>query len=291
MARIDVDDDFWVIIEILTRLLGNEDQAISQAMRIKRLAQQRYKNGRVITKSEFQALGFSPKLIGVIVEPVDENSYMTIGAEKEFGWLRERIESGRRGGIESGKSRSSDSNELARSKREANRSKPKQTEPSYSSSPSLLQETTRTKGTQMNLVPLDSEVIKAPENKKSKSDKKSLATAAFIGVYVQAFQKRFPRSRPELGSKVQGQIRRFVAERPPAEAERLIRAYFGMRDKWFMEKGYDFTTFLENLQKIGIHADNQNAPPISAPPSEGNYRDGPLDPKIKELIKTVTKRL
>jgi hypothetical protein len=78
----------------------------------------------------------------------------------------------------------------------------------------------------------------------------------FIGVYVKAFKGRFGNNvRPDLSGKVQGQIKRFLAETKPERAKALIETYLSMKDHWFETKAYDFTTFLENLQKIGLAVD------------------------------------
>lgn len=83
----------------------------------------------------------------------------------------------------------------------------------------------------------------------------------FIGVYVKAFQKKFPADRggqmprPYLGGKVQGQIKQFLAEVPFQRACELIQVYLQMDDPWFEKKAFDFTTFKENLQKISLALD------------------------------------
>lgn len=104
MARINVEDDFWIVVGQLTGLLGDEDRAIGQALRFKRLAQERYKRKRIITKLEFERLKFAPELIGVIAQEVD-GGYQAIDSHLEFGWLLNRVENGRKGGVESALSR------------------------------------------------------------------------------------------------------------------------------------------------------------------------------------------
>lgn len=77
----------------------------------------------------------------------------------------------------------------------------------------------------------------------------------FIGVYVKAFQKKFPGSRPVLTGKVRGQIKNFLKDHSIERASDMIQVFFQMEDKWFETKNYDFTTFMENLQKIYISLD------------------------------------
>jgi hypothetical protein len=78
----------------------------------------------------------------------------------------------------------------------------------------------------------------------------------FISQYVKAYQRRYTqKARPVLSGKVQGQIKRFVAEHPLERACELIQVYLQMPDPWFETKAHDFTTFLENLNKVGLALD------------------------------------
>jgi hypothetical protein len=83
----------------------------------------------------------------------------------------------------------------------------------------------------------------------------------FIGCYVKAFQEKYPPKengpppRPSLGGKVQGQIIRFVQEVDIDRACALIQVYCQMDDPWFKTKCHDFTTFLENQNKVSLALD------------------------------------
>lgn len=75
----------------------------------------------------------------------------------------------------------------------------------------------------------------------------------FIGKYVEAFQRKFgDKARPVLTGKTQGQIKALVNMFPLEQAVNLIQVYFQMDDKWFQTKSYDFTTFVENIEKVSV---------------------------------------
>jgi hypothetical protein len=90
------------------------------------------------------------------------------------------------------------------------------------------------------------ELSAAPANKVSE----------FIAAYVRSFQVRYGNNtRPSFQGKTLGQIKRFLSETPLERAINLIEVYFQMDDPWFKTKAHDFTTFLENQNKIGIALD------------------------------------
>lgn len=91
--------------------------------------------------------------------------------------------------------------------------------------------------------------------KRTKGDGSTNRSADFIGIYVKAFQKRYPGSRPEISGKVLGQIKTFLKDRTFERSCDLIQAYFQMEDPWFLKKAHDFSTFLSNIQKISTSLD------------------------------------
>lgn len=78
----------------------------------------------------------------------------------------------------------------------------------------------------------------------------------FIGTYVKAYQMRYgAKTRPDLGGKVQGQIKRFLGDNNGislATALNMIQVYCQMDGErnWFSIKHHDFTTFLENQNAV-----------------------------------------
>jgi len=129
LARINIEETFWDQIRSVAVKIGNEDIAIGQALRLFRLAQERFKQGRIVSDEDWKIHEFSEFLIPKFAKKVD-GGYEFLDAEKHFGWLVSRQKSGQTGGQKSGESRRSKINTLT----EANASKPKRNEPSSSSS-------------------------------------------------------------------------------------------------------------------------------------------------------------
>jgi len=81
-------------------------------------------------------------------------------------------------------------------------------------------------------------------------------TRQFIGAYVKAFQARYGENvRPDLSGKVQGQIKTLLKTTPIERACQLIQVYLQMDTPWFKTKGHDISTFISNLNPIGIALD------------------------------------
>lgn len=96
MARINIEDQFWIEVTTLAIALGDHDKAIGQAVRFFKLAQDRHREGRLIADDEFTRLGFSEKIIGTFAERTAEG-IRCFGSSKHFEWLDKKRESGRKG--------------------------------------------------------------------------------------------------------------------------------------------------------------------------------------------------
>lgn len=131
MARINIEDTFWVAVGRIERGSTPYDQVVGNAMRLLRFGQEQFKHSNFISIDQWQMEGFLEILVPVFATK-NSDGYIIRDAEKQFGWLRQKVESGRRGGVASGESRRNDSNQLP----EAARSGSKRLEPSSSSSSS-----------------------------------------------------------------------------------------------------------------------------------------------------------
>lgn len=144
MARLNIEDSFWLEVTQLIAKTGDQDRAIGNALRFFRHAQEKHKHGLLVSEDEFRRLGFLDDLIPLFAERT-EGGIKAIGADKHFGWLAAKVESGRRGGKVGGLAaagRERDENGRLLSK--ANQSEPKQSQsetgsakPSPSPSPSF----------------------------------------------------------------------------------------------------------------------------------------------------------
>lgn len=128
MARLNLEDEYFDEIPLVAVKVGDLDKAHGNAVRFFRYAQQKHKHGKYITEEEFKEQGFLEALFPQFAIRT-ENGIMARGAEKHFGWLRKRIEAGRKGGSKPKQT-------------EANESKHEQVEPSSSYSYSYSKEET-----------------------------------------------------------------------------------------------------------------------------------------------------
>ncbi len=98
MARINIEDQFWDEVALVKL---DRYTAIGQAIALFKLAQYRYKQGKIISDDDWRIHEFSDALIPVFAKKV-EGGYEVNGADKHFGWLLERKEAARNGGLARG---------------------------------------------------------------------------------------------------------------------------------------------------------------------------------------------
>jgi hypothetical protein len=124
MARINLEDQYWLDLAEVAAKVGDIDKAGGNATRFLRYAQEHHKAGKYITEKDFKERGFLEALFPHFAERTP-SGIRARGSDKHFGWLKERVEAGRKGGSKPKQT-------------EANESKPKQVEasPSYSPFPS-----------------------------------------------------------------------------------------------------------------------------------------------------------
>lgn len=112
MARLNIEDQFWMEIMGVSVQFPSLDAAVGNAIRFFRYAQEKHKQGIGLTENEFRQLGFSEALMPLFARRTEAGIFAA-GSDKFFGWLDQKIESGRRGG-----SVSSDAKKLAAQERE-----------------------------------------------------------------------------------------------------------------------------------------------------------------------------
>lgn len=130
MANLDIKDSFLSgpELKILTRLLkGNRALAIGYVVEFWELAQEYWARGQLVPKTAFEALDLPAALYDPTVGLAEwrDGGIYARGSSEHFNWLRDRRESGRLGGIASGKVRKSKSND-SNAHSEANREAPPQ---------------------------------------------------------------------------------------------------------------------------------------------------------------------
>jgi hypothetical protein len=104
MARLNIEDPFWLEVVRLIGQVGDEDKAIGNAIRFFRFAQEKHKYGELVSELDFKRMGFLECLIPIFAERVD-GGIRAVGAEKHFGWLVEKIAQAKDAGQKSAEAR------------------------------------------------------------------------------------------------------------------------------------------------------------------------------------------
>ena len=242
MARINIEDDLWSDDRFLSLVekLGNRASAIGAVVIAFKLAQKYWiPDQRPIPSVQFRSIPFASELTscGLAIEDEKQESVYIRGSENQFDWLIQRSRAG-------SKSKGKKVNGTERNLTGANGTKPLTPSPSLPPAPApslALPPALFSKGS--------SDANASPPVVKSQA-------GLFISNYISFYQDRYgAKARPALTGKVQGQIKRFLAETPIERACSLIEAYLKMNDQWFITKAHDFGTFIENLSKIGLALD------------------------------------
>lgn len=105
MARINVDDEFWINITDLSVALGCRYKAAGMALEFLRLAQERFKQDRYISDQEFKDRGFNEALFPLFARRVELGLIGAVNDVEQFAWIRSKVENGKLGGVASGESR------------------------------------------------------------------------------------------------------------------------------------------------------------------------------------------
>lgn len=72
-----------------------------------------------------------------------------------------------------------------------------------------------------------------------------------IKTYIDAFRARYgEKARPDVGGKVQGQMRTLLKDHPLPRLVALVQAFVQMDDEWFKKKTHDFGSLVANIGKV-----------------------------------------
>lgn len=231
MARLDIEDQFFLDLMCVIEKMGDQDRAAGNALRFLRYSQEKHRKGKLLTEDEFKARGFNEALIGVFAERV-EGGIQAIGAKKHFGWLDKKVSAGKKGGRSKTEAKTK---HLKQNK--ANESAPKQkvakgsiTEPPLSPSPSLSYSSTST-----NTPKFMATTEVAPMNP--------------MAIYISAYQEKYGH-RPEVGPR-EGKILKTFAENHPGRWEELIRGYLQMPDSWAVQRSHPVEVLVAKVNEIG----------------------------------------
>lgn len=252
MARINIETSIYARHEFQELMInvGDRQKAKGILQELWELAQKFwFPNKRLIPITEIQKLGLQPVVdSGLAVVDPSGQFVRALGSDEAFAWMFVASEKGRKGGLASADIRKNGTAKLKKKK-------PTQVD----------HESTTVNHSQPSLLLSPSSPLSIPDSLfNSKGTLPSVAApdgvkspvGFFVANYISAYQQRYGASaRPALVGKVQGQIKRFLAETQLDRACELIQTYLGMNDSWFLTKAHDFGTFIENLSKIGLKLD------------------------------------
>lgn len=238
MARVNVESSLYKDIRFINLVLalGDLDTAIGALVRAWTLGQEYWKNsdnGIPVTVWKEQKL--KQQIIDSgLAEMRGEFVYIR-GSIERFGWIRERVESGRRGGV----ARCGIDNHSTKS--QAKLSKTKQNEASYS----LSLSSSKKKKNRLHESSQSSLVVK-PESKELTTGMK---TNSVIGAYVTAYQKRYSADPPITGWAA-GQLKNLTKTVSPSDLMQLVQVYVQMDEPYYLKRAHDLGTFITDLTKI-----------------------------------------
>lgn len=248
MARLNIEDSIWSDPRFmrLAVLLKSQDIAIGNLVRAWSLAQRYWFKKELIPEHAWTGSDFPNEIFECGLAERTENGIYVRGSKENFEWYSAKCEklkaNSSKGGIASAKARKDKFGTAQPSNRD--RSIPEVasnvSNPSSSSSSSSSKKEIQNRSAK-------GEVLSEP----------SPTIQDFIGVYVKAFQTRYPEGRPDLGGKATGQIKSFLKDQNNFQrCCDLIQVFFQIEDTWFETKNYDFVTFTSNVTKIGNALDS-----------------------------------
>lgn len=292
MARVNIEDSIWADPKFLKLCikLGDEQKAIGMLVIAWRHAQKYwFKDRRPIPYEEWESSGLPKILIELGFAKESSEGVFMSGSESHFSWKEALHEKSRKGGIASAKRQRDEKGRLLPKLTPSE----VQVDPRVSSAltltPSLtlslknkeLKTKKNKKQTKLNTEMrtfVESQGLPSLNSEKTEGDILPVAVLThvegsglsadvtppavpstvgrFMGTYVTAFQKRYgSKTRPAITGKILGEVKRFLQFTSIERACDLIEVYFQMDDKWFETKNHDFTTFTNNLDKIGVALD------------------------------------
>lgn len=232
MARINIEDDFWVDVAEVAAKIGDQDVAIGMSLRFFRYAQEKHKCGRLLNEQEF-AEKFNEALIPTFAKRTP-SGIQAVGAEKHFGWLEQKVRAGAAGGRKSAqRPRNARGQLVAKSK--LNQATTKHSQASSSSSSSSSDSSSPS-----------SLVTEAPSAPAEQGNK--FLNAAIWEAYSTAYFLRY-RTEPVRNGKVNTQIAQ-LAKRLGSEAPEVIRFFVSHNRSYYVQKLHEVGICLSDAESL-----------------------------------------
>lgn len=231
MARINIEDQFWLDVVKVAISMGDQDKAIGTAVRWFRFAQQKHKDGEVVSEDEFIDEGFPESLIPAFAKRVD-GGIIVRGAEKHFGWLDKKREAGTQGAKKTNEKRWTGK----RRQKSADVSTSQHSSPSSSSSSSISSSFSISHSPSSSL-------------KNKSSDGPEGATGSDVwNAYRDAFVSRY-KTEPVRNKTVNSQIKNLVG-RLGTEAVDVVKFYLSHNDAFYVRKHHPIGLCLTDAEGL-----------------------------------------
>lgn len=249
MARINIDDSLFADLRFmeLAEHYESEIEAVGVLVMFWRAASVYYQDDRKpIPKTLFDKR--FPKLLdfGFARLSDDGEGVFACGSEKFFEWRLTRSEAGRLGGVNSGKSRKT-------------QTKTKQTKQSFKAneakdrSPKLsLSNVSLSKSQYSNLnKDLNNKISEKSKNESASLSARSPDLQGSIKAYYEAYEAKYG-VKLRLTGKDIGILKRLVGTVGEARLCELLQVYLQMDTKWFETRHHDLVTFESCLAEIQV---------------------------------------
>lgn len=238
MARINIENSLLKdgrFIDLCIHF-GDKQKALGALVWAFMIAQKHYldeSSDRLIPLSEWQRQSCENKLIDFGFAEMRDNGVYVCGSEKQFAWLVQRVNAGKKGGI---------SSRIKRHKKVAVAKRDQAVEqPPYSLllSPS-------------SSLPSHNSLLTTPLNiKKSKIEKVAADKSGGSMVwesYRDAFQKRYG-VEPVRNAKVNAQCKQ-IHDRLGSDASEVVGFYLTHNDGWYLKRQHDLGSLLQAAESL-----------------------------------------
>lgn len=267
MARLTIEEKWWTDPRRskLMKLLGGEDEADLAAIRLWKLAQGFWGDGRKPIPAElFDLLEAAPKLIEAKMAFVEADGIYAKGSVDYLSWLAEKRQAASEGGKKSAESRrakTGSAQPITEANPKHNRSTaeadPTTIEPSYSGSRSLSgseykkEENTETKA--VAVAPAETAI--ALKRSKFSQDTR-VKMVSFIRTYAEVWKTKYKSSPEGLKDKTLiGKIGHWIEGVSEQRALDLVQVYLQVDYRPINESCHDLWQFFRHLNRIGIAMD------------------------------------
>lgn len=266
MARINIEECWWADLRRskLIKLLGDEDLADAAAIRMWRLAQDFWKDGRRLVPTHiWEHFKFGKECIEAGLAIVQDAFIYVRGSSEHLEWAAEQRENARKAGKKSAEVRKAKSGtsqpvggkghnspEISERQPNDNRTESNGTEPSGSGSVSGSGSGS-VSGSNSGSVSVFEEERKKRQPKANAQDSNALPV---VQIYCDSWKARYG-TFPPITGKVAGQIKGLVKDQGIPRAIELIQAYLDMPDQWFITRRHDIGTLINNLNSVAQFAD------------------------------------